>query len=52
MVLAFTTARAGAFARLKIGDSYSDGTQWWFHFGETGGMMHVVPAHHDLQLQM
>jgi site-specific recombinase XerD len=52
MVLAFTAARAGAVARLKIGDYYSDGNQWWFHFGEKGGKMHVVPARHDLQLQM
>ena len=52
MVLTYTAARAGAVARLKIGDYYSDGTQWWFHFGEKGGKVHLVPARHNLQLQM
>src|SRR5690606_19138667 len=52
MVLAFTAARAGAVARLKLEDYYTDGNQWWFHFGEKGGKVHVVPARHDLQLQM
>ena len=36
MVLTYTAARAGAVAKLKIGDYYSDGAQWWFHFGEKG----------------
>jgi site-specific recombinase XerD len=52
MVLTYTAARAGAVARLKIGDYYSDGTQWWFHFGEKGGKLHLVPARHNLRLQM
>lgn len=52
MVLAYTAARAGAVARLKVDDSFTDGNQWWFHFGEKGGKLHVVPARHDLQLQM
>jgi integrase/recombinase XerD len=52
MVLTYTAARAGAVARLKIGDYYSDGTQWCFHFGEKGGKVHLVPARHNLQLQM
>jgi integrase len=52
MVLTYTAARAGAVAKLKIGDYYTDGTQWWFHFGEKGGKVHLVPARHDLQLQM
>ncbi len=52
MVLTYTAARAGAVARLTIGDYYSDGTQWCFHFGEKGGKVHLVPARHNLQLQM
>jgi integrase/recombinase XerD len=52
MVLTYTAARAGAVAKLKFGDYYSDGTQWWFHFGEKGGKLHLVPARHNLQLQM
>lgn len=52
MVLAFTAARAGAVAKLRLEDYYTDGNQWWFHFGEKGGKVHVVPARHDLQVQM
>jgi site-specific recombinase XerD len=52
MVLAYTAARAGAIAKLRMVDYYSDGTQWWFNFGEKGGKLHLVPARHDLQLQM
>ena len=52
MVLAYTAARAGAVAKLRLEDYYSDGTQWWFHFGEKGGKVHLVPARHDLQQQM
>jgi len=52
MVLTYTAARAGAVAKLKIADYYSDGSQWWFHFGEKGGKLHLVPARHNLQLQM
>jgi site-specific recombinase XerD len=52
MVLAYTAARAGAVARLRLEDYYTDGTQWWFHFGEKGGKVHLVPARHDLQQQM
>src|SRR5262249_56890785 len=49
---AYTAARAGAVARLRLEDYYTDGTQWWFHFGEKGGKVHLVPARHDLQQQM
>jgi len=52
MVLTYTAARAGAVAKLKLGDYYSDGTQWWFHFGEKGGKVHQVRARDDLQKQM
>ena len=45
-------AGAVAVAKLKIGDYYSDGNQWWFHFGEKGGKVHQVPARDDLQKQM
>ncbi len=52
MVLTYTAARAGAIAKLKVGDYYSDGNQWWFHFGEKGGKVHLVPARENLHKQM
>jgi integrase/recombinase XerD len=52
MVLTYTAARAGAVAKLKIGDFYSDGNECWFHFDEKGGKVHQVPARDDLQKQM
>jgi len=52
MVLAYTAARAGAVARLRTMDYFTDGRAWSFHFGEKGGKLHVVPARHDLQVQM
>ena len=51
MVLTYT-AGARPVAKLKIGDYYTDGNQWWFHFGEKGGKVHQVPARDDLQKQM
>jgi integrase len=52
IVLVGTAARASALARLRKVDYYSDGTQSSFSFDENGGKLHVVPARHDLQLQM
>jgi site-specific recombinase XerD len=52
MILAYTAARAGAVARLRTADYFTDGRSWFFHFGEKGGKLHQVPARHDLQLQM
>jgi site-specific recombinase XerD len=52
MILAYTAARAGAVARLRTADYFTDGRSWFFNFGEKGGKLHQVPARHDLQLQM
>src|SRR5918997_5616286 len=52
MILAYTTARAGAVARLRTADYVTDGRSWYFNFGEKRGKLHQVPARHDLQLQM
>ena len=52
MILAYTAARAGAVARLRTMDYFTDGRAWFFHFGEKGGKLHQVPVRHDLQLQM
>jgi integrase/recombinase XerD len=52
MILAYTAARAGAVARLRMSDYVTDGRSWYFNFGEKGGKLHQVPARHDLQLQM
>src|SRR3954453_19554560 len=52
MILAFTAARAGAVAKLRTSDYFTDGRSWYFNFGEKGGRLHQVPARHDLQIQM
>jgi integrase/recombinase XerD len=52
MILAYTAARAGAVARLRTMDYFTDGRAWSFSFGEKGGKLHHVPARHDLQIQM
>jgi site-specific recombinase XerD len=48
MILAYTAA----VAKLRTADYFTDGRTWSFHFGEKGGKLHVVPARHDLQIQM
>src|SRR4051812_48445476 len=52
MILAYTAARAGAVAKLRTADYFTDGRSWYFNFGEKGGKLHQVPARHDLQMQM
>ena len=52
MILAYTAARAGAVAKLRTADYFTDGRSWYFNFGEKGGKLHQVPARHDLQVQM
>jgi integrase len=52
MILAYTAARAGAVAKLRTSDYFTDGRSWYFNFGEKGGKLHQVPARHDLQIQM
>jgi len=48
-VLIYTAARAGAVARLRHEDFYTDGRQWWFRFEEKGGRVRQIPVRHDLE---
>lgn len=48
-VLIYTAARAGAIARLRRSDFYTDGRQWLFRFDEKGGSVRQIPARHDLE---
>lgn len=48
-VLIYTAARAGAVAKLRVGDFYSDGRQRFFRFEEKGGKVRHIPARHDLE---
>jgi integrase/recombinase XerD len=52
MIMKYTAARAGAVAKLRTSDYFTDGRSWYFNFGEKGGKLHQVPARHDLQVQM
>ncbi len=49
-ILAFTSSRAGAAARLRCGDFYDGGHhQWMLRFIEKGGKSREIPVRHDLQ---
>ena len=48
-VLIYTAARAGAVARLRLADFYTDGRQWFLRFDEKGGKVRDIPARHDLE---
>lgn len=48
-VLIYTAARAGAVARLLLGDLVHDGTQFVLQFHEKGGKFRSIPMRHDLQ---
>ncbi len=48
-VLIYTAARAGAVAKLKRKDLYSDGTQHLLRFDEKGGKVRDIPVRHDLE---
>ena len=47
--LIYTAARAGAIARLRVRDYYTDGRQWLFRFDEKGGKVRDIPCRHDLE---
>jgi integrase/recombinase XerD len=47
-MLAFTLARVGAVAELRVKDYYDGGEQWYLHFGEKGGKSREIPVRHDL----
>jgi integrase/recombinase XerD len=49
-ILAYTSSRAGAAARLRRGDFYDAGDhQWMLRFVEKGGKSREIPVRHDLQ---
>lgn len=48
-ILAYTSARAGAAAKLRCGDFYDAGGQWMLRFTEKGGKSREIPVRHDLQ---
>lgn len=48
-VLIYTSARAGAVAKLRVRDFIHDGTQWSLRFEEKGGKFREIPVRHDLQ---
>jgi integrase/recombinase XerD len=47
--LAYTVCRAGAVARLRIGDFQHDGSQYVLRFLEKGGKSREIPVRHDLE---
>ena len=47
--LAYTACRAGAVAKLRLGDFRSDGTQYMLRFQEKGGKSREIPVRHDLE---
>jgi site-specific recombinase XerD len=48
-VLAYTIVRAGAVAKLRLGDFQHDGTQHVLRFAEKGGKSREIPVRHDLE---
>jgi integrase/recombinase XerD len=47
--LKFTACRAGAVAKLRLGDFQHDGDQYVLRFQEKGGKSREIPVRHDLQ---
>jgi len=47
--LAYTVCRAGAVAKLRIGDFQHDGSQYVLRFSEKGGKSREIPVRHDLE---
>jgi site-specific recombinase XerD len=47
--LAYTVCRAGAVAKLRLGDFQHDGTQYVLRFQEKGGKSREIPVRHDLE---
>ncbi len=46
---AYTACRAGAVAKLRLGDFQHDGTQYVLRFSEKGGKTREIPVRHDLE---
>jgi site-specific recombinase XerD len=47
--LAYTACRAGAVAKLRLGDFQHDGGQYVLRFQEKGGKSREIPVRHDLE---
>ncbi len=47
--LAYTACRAGAVAKLRLGDFQYDGTQYVLRFQEKGGKSREIPVRHDME---
>ncbi len=47
--LAYTICRAGAVAKLRLGDFQQDDTQYVLRFQEKGGKSREIPVRHDLE---
>jgi integrase/recombinase XerD len=47
--LAYTACRAGAAAKLRLGDFQFDGVQFSLRFQEKGGKSREIPVRHDLE---
>jgi site-specific recombinase XerD len=47
--LRFTACRAGAVAKLRLGDFQHDGMQFVLRFQEKGGKSREIPVRHDLE---
>lgn len=47
--LRFTACRAGAVAKLRLGDCQHDGSQYVLRFQEKGGKSREIPVRHDLE---
>ena len=47
--LRYTACRAGAVAKLRLGDFQHDGTQYALRFQEKGGKSREIPVRHDLE---
>ncbi len=45
--LAYTACRAGAVAKLRVGDFQHDGHQYVLRFQEEGGKSPEIPVRHD-----
>jgi integrase/recombinase XerD len=47
--LAYTACRAGAVAKLRLGDFQDEGQQYVLRFQEKGGKSREIPVRHDLE---
>jgi integrase/recombinase XerD len=47
--LVYTACRAGAVAKLRLGDFQHDGAQYVLRFQEKGGKSREIPVRHDLE---